>query len=140
MIPIKNWLKSAQRFNVTWKFDNEDKTIFVNAANTFDVAGDTTKDYKLSIYALKACQSKLELIFKNPNTQEFISFKVNITVQPPDPMARIDLQSVVRESVTKLITIENPLSTQVEIKKEMLTVDSDMVLLQPNSFVIPPKS
>jgi hydrocephalus-inducing protein len=100
MIPIKNWLKSAQRFNVTWKFDNEDKTIFVNAANTFDVAGDTTKDYKLSIYALKACQSKLELIFKNPNTQEFISFKVNITVQPPDPMARIDLQSVVRESVT----------------------------------------
>lgn len=55
-------------------------------------------------------------------------------------MPRIDLQSVVRESVTKLITIENPLATQVEIKKEMLTVDSEVVLLQPNSFVIPPKS
>lgn len=96
MIPIKNWLKTAQRFNVLWKFENEDKTIFVNAANTFDVAGDATKDYKLTIYALKACQAKLEIFFKNPNTFEFISFKVNITVQAPDPMPKIDLQSVVR--------------------------------------------
>ena len=113
MIPVKNWLKAGQRFNVVWKFEAEDKTIFVNAANTFDVAGDATKDYKLSVYALKACQAKLELVFKNPTTHEFLSFKINITVQPPDPMTKIELQSVVRESVTKLITIENPLATQV---------------------------
>ena len=113
MIPVKNWLKAGQRFNVVWKFEAEDKTIFVNAANTFDVAGDATKDYKLSVYALKACQAKLELVFKNPTTHEFLSFKINITVQPPDPMTKIELQSVVRESMTKLITIENPLATQV---------------------------
>lgn len=80
------------------------------------------------------------MTFRNPNSLEYLSYKVNITVQQPDPMNKIDMQSVVRESVTKLITIENPLSSQVEIKKEMLTVDSDMVLLQPNSFTIPPKS
>ena len=113
MIPVKNWLKAGQRFNVVWKFEAEDKTIFVNAANTFDVAGDATKDYKLSVYALKACQAKLELVFKNPTARGFLSFTINITVHPPDPMTKIELQSVVRESMTKLITIENPLATQV---------------------------
>ena len=76
LIPIKNWLNIAQRFNVSWKFDVEDKTVFINAANTFDVAGDSNKDYKLSVYALKACNSKFTLFFKNPNTHEFISFRV----------------------------------------------------------------
>ena len=76
LIPIKNWLKVPQRFNVSWKFDDEDKTVFINAANTLDVAGETSKDYKLSIYALKACVSKFTIFFKNPNTHEFISFRV----------------------------------------------------------------
>lgn len=68
LIPIKNWLNISQRFNVSWKFDVEDKTVFINAANTFDVAGDSSKDYKLSIYALKACNAKFTIFFKNPNT------------------------------------------------------------------------
>lgn len=76
LIPIKNWLGVAQRFNVTWKFDAEEKSVFINAANTLDVAGDSSKDYKLSIYALKACNSKFTIFFKNPNTFEFISFRV----------------------------------------------------------------
>lgn len=68
LIQIKNWLNVPQRFNVTWKFDVEDKTVFINAANTFDIAGDSAKDYKLSVYALKACNAKFTLYFKNPNT------------------------------------------------------------------------
>lgn len=76
LIPIKNWLNVNQRFNVSWKFDAEDKTVFINAANTLDVAGDSSKDYKLSIYALKACNAKFTLFFKNPNTHEFISYRV----------------------------------------------------------------
>ena len=76
LIPIKNWLKVAQRFNVDWKFDVEEKAVFINAATIFDVAGDSVKDYKLSIYALKACNVKFNLFFKNPSTHEFISFKI----------------------------------------------------------------
>lgn len=68
LIPIKNWLKTPQRFNVSWKFDAEDKTVFINAANTLDVAGESSKDYKLSIYGLKATAAKFTIFFKNPNT------------------------------------------------------------------------
>lgn len=82
LISIKNWLKTPQRFNVDWKFEVEDKSVFINAATIFDVAGDSAKDYKLSIYALKATVVKFSLFFKNPTTFEFISFKINLTVQP----------------------------------------------------------
>lgn len=68
MIPINNWLKTPQRFNVAWKFEVEDKSVFINAATIFDIAGDSTKDYKLSLYGLKACQVKFVLYFKNPTT------------------------------------------------------------------------
>lgn len=69
-------MNSAQRFNVSWKFDVEEKTVFINAANTFDVAGDSTKEYKLSIYALKTCSCKFTIYLKNATTHEFISFRV----------------------------------------------------------------
>lgn len=95
-IPIKNWLKTSQRFDVSWKFDVEDKFVFINAATTFDIVGDSTKEFKLSIYALKACQSKFEVVFKNPLTQEYLSYKVNLTAQPPEPMAKTELVSLVR--------------------------------------------
>ena len=67
-IPIKNWLKVPQRFNVEWKFEVEDKAVFINGATIFDVPGESLKDYKLSIYALKACQVKLTIYFRNPST------------------------------------------------------------------------
>ena len=53
-------------------------------------------------------------------------------MQAPDSMAKIDLISMVRDSVSKLITIENPLQVPVEIKKEMLTVDNDNIFFNPN--------
>jgi hydrocephalus-inducing protein len=61
-------------------------------------------------------------------------------MQAPDPMNKIDLTSMVRDSINKLITIENPLNNPVEIKKEMLTVDNDNIFFNPNQFTIPPKS
>jgi hydrocephalus-inducing protein len=112
LIPIKNWLNSGQRFSISWKFDVEEKTVFINAANTFDVSGDSAKDYKLSIYALKTCNCKFTIYFKNAVTHEFISFRVvliffikNLTVTPADLMEPITLSSLVRETTHKLITL-----------------------------------
>ncbi len=82
LIPIKNWLKNPQRFNVESKFDVEDKSVFINAATIFDIAGDSVKDYKLSVYALKACQVKFTIWFRNPTTFEFISYRINLAVLP----------------------------------------------------------
>lgn len=50
--------------------------MFINGATIFDVPGESQKDYKLSIYALKAANVKLSVFFRNPMTNEFIFFKV----------------------------------------------------------------
>ena len=61
-----------------WKYDVEDKSVFINGATLFDVPGDSQKDYKLSIYALKAGQVKFSIFFTNPLTHELITFKAVI--------------------------------------------------------------
>ncbi len=96
LIPIKNWLKTAQRFNVDWKFEVEDKSVFINGATIFDLGGDSTKEYKLSVYGLKASQVKFWLWLRNPVTFEFISYKINLTVTPSEPLKEIQLKSLVR--------------------------------------------
>ena len=50
------------------------------------------------------------------------------------------MSSLVREATQKLLTIENPLPHAVEIKKEMIVIESETVFVSPKSFTIPPKS
>jgi hypothetical protein len=54
--------------------------VFINGATIFDVPGESQKDYKLSIYALKAANVKFSIYFKNPLTHEFIFYKAVIIV------------------------------------------------------------
>jgi hypothetical protein len=46
------------------------------------------------------------------------------------------MASVVRETVSKIITIENPLNKPIDIKKEMLLSDNENVSFNPNTFTI----
>jgi hydrocephalus-inducing protein len=46
------------------------------------------------------------------------------------------MSSIVREVATKLITIENPLSVPVEVKKDHLTCDTEIVSFNPPSFSV----
>lgn len=50
------------------------------------------------------------------------------------------MTSIVREAVSKLITIENPLSIGVDIKKENLVSETDAISFNPPSFQIPARS
>lgn len=84
VIPIKNWLKQLQRFKITWQTEPQDKAVFISGANTFDVAAQAEKDYKLSLYALKQTNSKITITFKNEKTYEYLQYKINLNIQPPD--------------------------------------------------------
>lgn len=87
--------------------------MFINGATIFDVPGESQKDYKLSIYALKAANVKFSIYFKNPLTHEFIFYKANLVVSPADPQKEIVMSSLVREATQRLLTIENPLPNPV---------------------------
>jgi len=109
IIPVKNWLKEPQRFKVSWVLEaGDDKTTFIRGANTFDVAGDSAKDYKLNFLAYKGGQYKFTVTFKNESSGEYLQFKVQATATEPELMEAIELVSPVRETMTKVVTIENP--------------------------------
>ena len=55
-------------------------------------------------------------------------------------MDTFDLATTVRESITKLITIENPLSKPVQILPEHIVCDTDAITFNPTSFTIQPFS
>lgn len=77
IIPVKNWLKTTQRFKVSWVVEGEqDQTTFIRGANTIDVAGDSTKDYKLSFLAYKTGQYKFTVFFKNETSGEYLFFNM----------------------------------------------------------------
>lgn len=140
VIKVQNWLKEAQRFNVDLKLENTDNSIFINGANTIDIMGDSTKDYKLILFSLKANSNTLIITFKNSQTFEYMQYKLPLTFNPPDIMSNIELTSVVRESVSQLITIENPLPQQVAIKSDQFVSDNDSISFNPSNFTIPAKS
>lgn len=50
------------------------------------------------------------------------------------------MQSIVREAITKIVTIENPMDKPVDIKKEHLTSDNENISFSPNAFTVPSHS
>jgi hypothetical protein len=52
---VQNWAKKTQRFEASWEVEGEENTaLFIRGANTFDIAGDDFKDYKLNFLSLRA--------------------------------------------------------------------------------------
>jgi hypothetical protein len=44
LIPLKNWSKDPQRFNVTWKVEGDaDPGLFIRGASACDVGGNSVK-------------------------------------------------------------------------------------------------
>lgn len=120
--------------------ENEDPGVFINGANTIDIASNSSKEYKINFYCLKPLVIKLTIFYRNAETNEYISYKINLNVSPADLQGRLELSSVVRETTMKLVTLENPLSKPVLLSKEMITCDNENISIHPNSFTIPEKA
>lgn len=64
--------------------ENEDPGIFINGANTIDIASNSSKEYKINFYCLKPLIVKLTIFYRNAETNEYISYKINLNVTPAD--------------------------------------------------------
>lgn len=94
IIPVKNWSKNIQRFSASWEVEgNEDPSVFIRGANTFDVAGGVTKDYKMNFLSLRTGVYKYKVTFKAKETGEYVFFNVQITVEENSEVEHIELVS-----------------------------------------------
>jgi len=141
IIPVKNWSRQSQRFSATWKLEGEpDSACFIRGAPTFDVGGSSTKDYKLTFLSLKSGSYRFQATFKAEKTGEYAFFLVDVTVEEAELIDTIELASQVRESVSQLISIENPTDTELTIPSSEFTCDNEYIEITPASLTIPAKS
>lgn len=120
--------------------DHPDESIIINGANRIDLLGGETKQYKITLLSLKATNNTLLVTFTNPQTGEFIPYKLSLTFTNPDILDTLELLATVRETTSKLITINNPLSHPVTFKSEYFIFDNDNVSINPKHFTIPAQS
>ena len=107
--------------------------MFIRGANTFDVAGESHKDYKLNFLALRAGSYKFKTVFKHDSSEEFIFYNFVITVEDNSEVERIELESPIRESVSASIIIENPTDQEVEVNKSQFTIANEYIEIHPES-------
>lgn len=110
--------------------------LFIRGANTFDVAGESHKDYKLNFLALRAGQYKFTATFKAPDSGEYIFYNFQVTVEDNPDVETIELVSPIRESVSEVIMIENPTEQEVEINRSQFTVNNEYIEIVPEAQVL----
>lgn len=54
----------------------QDQTTFIRGANTIDVGGESSMDYKLNFLAYKVGNYKFTITFKNETSGEYLFYKV----------------------------------------------------------------
>jgi len=141
IIPVRNWLKSDQRFHVSWVIEgDQDQTTFIKGANMVDVAGESMKDFKINFMAYKTGMYKFVITFKNESSGEYLFYRMQIQATEPDVLERIELSSAIRETVSKVVTIENPTDNEVTILRSQFVYVNEYVEVTPDTLKIPPKS
>ena len=139
-IELQNWLYTSQRFKVSWKVDKQDPCIFIKGANTIDIGGNSTKEYKLSFRSWKEISCIITINFENPETKEYLYYQINMSSQTADQFSVTTLSGQVRELVTNNLTIVNPLKEDISIQSNQLSCDNEYVLIKPNAFTIKAES
>lgn len=138
---VENWLKVPQRFRVEWVIEGEpDPATLIRGANTIDVPGGASKEYKLNFLTYKIANTKFKVSFTNEKTGEFITYELLMKATQQDLIGVVELVASVRDTSSKVIMIENPLDTAVDITSDQVVVDNEYLVVNPPVLTIPPKS
>ena len=141
-IPIENWLKTAQRFKVNHEIEGEaDETTFIRGANIFDVQANSSKDYKLNFLTYKEGETNFVATFMNEQSGEYIYYNVNVKASEPGQQGNtVELICPVRETASKLVTIENPTSKEIQISREDFKFENEYIEIEPETLTLPSKA
>jgi len=137
IVAVKNWAKQTQRFSANWEVEGaQDSGLFIRGSDTFDVAGESHRDYKLNFMALRAGVQKFKLTFKAKDSGEYVFYQFQITVEENKEVEEIELVSPIRESISHGIVFENPTSEDVVINRSQFVVANEYVEITPEEQTI----
>jgi hypothetical protein len=105
-----------------------------------DIAGESNKDFKLNFLAYKVGTYKVKLTFLNETSGEYLPFILTVNATDADLLETIELVSPIRESISRIVTIENPTEQEVVIARSMFTCTSEYIEIGPEQLKIPGRS
>ncbi|XP_042636791.1 hydrocephalus-inducing protein homolog [Orycteropus afer afer] len=139
LLPITNWLNKPQRFRVIvemTKPEKPDLSITLKGLDYIDVLSASKKDYKLNFFSYKEGLYAAKVIFRNEITNEFLFYTVSFRVIPSGVIRTIELVSMVRQSASATVKLENPLPYSVTFSTECRVPEISL----PSQFVVPANS
>eukprot|EP01137_Pigoraptor_chileana_P033800 Opistho-2@25310 len=136
LLPVTNWLKRPQRFKVSIEVSKPDSSTSLKGVDYIDVPGQMRRDYKLNFYAYKEGVTNARVVFRNEQTQEYLYYVVTFKATPPGVISMVDMTTPVRQSITRTLTLENPLSTPVQLTCSCSSTD----VIIPHNVVLPATS
>ncbi|KAM9191706.1 LOW QUALITY PROTEIN: hydrocephalus-inducing protein homolog [Dugong dugon] len=136
LLPITNWLNKPQRFRVIVEMTKPEKTdlsVTLKGLDYIDVLSASKKDYKLNFFSYKEGLYAAKVIFRNEVTNEFLHYTVSFRVIPSGIIKTIEMVSVVRQSASAAIKLENPLPYSVTFSTECRVPEISL----PSQFSVP---
>lgn len=126
-ITFSNWLNVHQRLETTVSLTNGENPIkqgiVVNTSSVMDVSPLASHNFKLNIVALKKGTYNLKVVLKNPSTQDYLFYLLNLVVEEAPVIDTINVVSTIRETTTFTILIDNPLDKDVSINADSILLD-----------------
>jgi hydrocephalus-inducing protein len=110
VVPIKNWLRSTQRFVVSWDSSKVPQAAQLKGARTIDVPGLGEREYKLSYTNALEGKSSIPLTFTNEGTGEYINTTLELETSAPGVEGEIKLTAPVRQIASHVISVPNALA------------------------------
>ena len=126
-ITFSNWLNVHQRLETIVKMANEedpvDSGIVVNTSSVLDVSPLASHNVKLCITAVRKGNYSLKVVLRNPETEDYLFYILNLSVEEAAVIDTLDISSTVRESVNFTVLLDNPLNKDVLIAQENIAFD-----------------
>ncbi len=107
---VKNWSNEAQKFDVEIiKQGDNNAAVFLRGGSIIGVPGAGEAQYKLNCLAYEVTEQPVQVRFSNPLNGEFIYYNFTVEFTKSQIFQTISLETMCRQSVRQIISIENPL-------------------------------
>jgi hypothetical protein len=110
LVPIKNWMRSTQRFVVSWDAGKVPPAAQLKGARTIDIPGLGEREYKLTYTNALEGKSSIPLTFTNEGTGEYINTTLELETGAPGVEGEIKLTAPVRQVASHVVSVPNALA------------------------------
>lgn len=138
-IKISNWLDIRQAFNATFTIlqPSGGQGIHIQAPSFIDIAGNQTREYRFTAFALKPCNASIRFQFTNPSTGDFTLAEVKIQFNEGGWMDTIFFEGNTRQLLRHRLEIENISNKRASLQ---CTSAHQEISFSPQPFIIAPQS